>query len=382
VDDFLAKARALFSVKRVQRSKPGARGQSSILESKTEAAPEQELAGDVAQVQLLPASQSELQAPSSSASGELPFAQAPVDAEPIRRTKLTDSLPVNPRSRHASQESAREFDLPGTLGILALCVILAVVCLGVGIAVGRKSSKPAPNASGSNSIAAAQSSASPMIGAQSLSTGNSASLQRSGASRHTDIRGQRPAAGRRSHSTPADSQEFGGDPQASTSGPGDDNPSAGTSASESEPASAAPSQISPAAGSSGAAQNPSSLSSVSPTVSSTVSPDSRVNASRTDEVTTPAKPPSERLVPAHVIYRVEPFYPRAALEQRVEGTVRIHATVGQDGRVRNLKVVSGPALLTSAALDAAQYWRYIPSLRNGEPIETEEEISIEFHFQH
>ncbi len=378
VDDFLAKARALFSVKRVQRSKPGATGQSSILESKTEAAPEQELAGDVAQVQPVPASQSELQASSSSVLGELPFAQAPVDAEPILRTKLTDSRAANSRSQHGSQESAREFDLRGTLGILALCVILAVVCLGVGIAVGRKSSKPAPNASGSNSTAAAQSSASPMIDAQSLSTENSASLQRSGASRHTDNRGQGPAAGRRLHSTPANSQDFGGDPQASPSEPGDDNPTAGKSASESEPAAAAPSQISPAAGNSGAALNPSSSSNVSPTVS----PDSRVNASREGEVTTPARPSSERLVPAHVIYRVEPFYPRTALEQRVEGTVRIHATVGQDGRVRNLRVVSGPALLTSAALDAAQYWRYIPSLRNGEPIETEEEISIEFHFQH
>jgi hypothetical protein len=36
-------------------------------------------------------------------------------------------------------------------------------------------------------------------------------------------------------------------------------------------------------------------------------------------------------------------------------------------------------LLTSAALDAAQYWRYIPALRNGEPYETEQDISINFH---
>jgi TonB family protein len=79
-----------------------------------------------------------------------------------------------------------------------------------------------------------------------------------------------------------------------------------------------------------------------------------------------------------VIYRVEPFYPRAALQQRVEGAVGIRATVGKDGRVRNLRVLSGPAPLTAAALDAAQYWRYIPALKNGEPVETEEEISIEF----
>jgi len=94
------------------------------------------------------------------------------------------------------------------------------------------------------------------------------------------------------------------------------------------------------------------------------------------------QPPADRLVAAHLIYRVEPFYPKEALQQRVEGTVKIHATVGQDGRVKNLRVISGPASLTSAALGAAQYWRYVPALRNGEPIETDEDISIEFHLLH
>lgn len=88
-------------------------------------------------------------------------------------------------------------------------------------------------------------------------------------------------------------------------------------------------------------------------------------------------PPSDRLVPAYLIYRVEPIYPRTALG--IEGTVKIHATVGRDGMVKNLKVVSGPPPLSAAALDAAQYWRYIPALRNGEPVETEADISIEFH---
>jgi TonB family protein len=79
---------------------------------------------------------------------------------------------------------------------------------------------------------------------------------------------------------------------------------------------------------------------------------------------------------------VEPFYPRDAVQQRVEGTVKIHAVVAQDGHVKNLKVVGGPPSLTSAALDAAQYWRYIPALRNGEPVESEEDINIEFHLLH
>jgi protein TonB len=90
----------------------------------------------------------------------------------------------------------------------------------------------------------------------------------------------------------------------------------------------------------------------------------------------PQPPPSDRLVPAHLIYRVEPIYPRTA--SGAEGTVKIHATVGRDGTVKNLKVVSGPPPLTAAAIEAAQYWRYIPALRNGDPVETEADISIEF----
>jgi periplasmic protein TonB len=96
----------------------------------------------------------------------------------------------------------------------------------------------------------------------------------------------------------------------------------------------------------------------------------------------PMQPPSDRLVAAHLIYRMEPFYPKEALQQRMEGIVKIHATVGRDGKVKNLTVVSGPASLTSAALDAAQYWRYVPALRNGQPVETDEDISIEFHLPH
>jgi len=45
-------------------------------------------------------------------------------------------------------------------------------------------------------------------------------------------------------------------------------------------------------------------------------------------------------------------------------------------------VVSGSDLLAPAAIEAAQYWRYIPALRNGEPVETDADISVEFHLPH
>src|SRR5215472_18565921 len=91
------------------------------------------------------------------------------------------------------------------------------------------------------------------------------------------------------------------------------------------------------------------------------------------------QPPADRLVPAYPIYRVQPIYPRAAIQLGIEGTVKIHATIARDGTVKNLRVVTGPSVLSPAAIDAAEYWRYIPALRNGELIETETDINFEFH---
>ena len=90
----------------------------------------------------------------------------------------------------------------------------------------------------------------------------------------------------------------------------------------------------------------------------------------------------DRLVPSYLLYRVEPMYPNEAKQQRIEGTVKLHAIIGRDGRIRDFVRVSGPQLLSPAAMDAARYWRYIPALLNGQPIESEEDISIEFRLPH
>jgi TonB family protein len=43
---------------------------------------------------------------------------------------------------------------------------------------------------------------------------------------------------------------------------------------------------------------------------------------------------------------------------RVEGTVKLDATIDQDGTVLDVKVVSGHALLVTAAVDAVKKWKY------------------------
>ena len=88
--------------------------------------------------------------------------------------------------------------------------------------------------------------------------------------------------------------------------------------------------------------------------------------------------PSDRFNPCHLTYRVEPVYPTAAQQQRIEGTVKIHVVIAADGSVQNERVVSGPPALTSAAMDAAKYWRFFPALLNGQPIPVEKDLEVTF----
>jgi TonB family protein len=88
--------------------------------------------------------------------------------------------------------------------------------------------------------------------------------------------------------------------------------------------------------------------------------------------------PSDRFNPCYLSYRVEPVYPPEAQKQQIEGVVKIQQVVGTDGRVRSVKLLSGPPLLVTAALEAARYWRYLPALLNGQPVETEQDVEINF----
>jgi TonB family protein len=78
------------------------------------------------------------------------------------------------------------------------------------------------------------------------------------------------------------------------------------------------------------------------------------------------------------IYRVEPFYPPSAIADHIEGTVTLRAVIDRDGTVSSLKTISGPPVLVTAAENVVRQWRYEPTLRSGQPIETEQEVVIEF----
>jgi len=93
-------------------------------------------------------------------------------------------------------------------------------------------------------------------------------------------------------------------------------------------------------------------------------------------------PPPMSVQAARVLYKVAPEYPKKARKEHVEGVVRLHAIIGKDGTIRELSVISGPSLLTDAAMKAVRQWRYAPTLLNGEPVEVNTTIDVIFSLNH
>jgi TonB family protein len=77
-------------------------------------------------------------------------------------------------------------------------------------------------------------------------------------------------------------------------------------------------------------------------------------------------------------HKVPPVYPLEARRVRLEGNVVLEAMVTAQGRVEDLKVISGNPLLAQAAMHAVNQWRYTPYLLNGEPVRKEIRITISF----
>jgi protein TonB len=81
---------------------------------------------------------------------------------------------------------------------------------------------------------------------------------------------------------------------------------------------------------------------------------------------------------AMVMKRVQPVYPALAKSARVSGVVHLAAVIAKDGTIQELKSLGGPALLITAAMDAVKQWVYRPTLLNGEPVQVETTIDVNF----
>jgi TonB family protein len=94
------------------------------------------------------------------------------------------------------------------------------------------------------------------------------------------------------------------------------------------------------------------------------------NAAELNRIPSAAVPELQQTIVSNV--------PVLGQHSRVEGSVVLQAIVGADGNIENLRVVSGPAILSSAAQQAVREWRFKPYLQNGQPVETKARITVNF----
>ena len=79
-----------------------------------------------------------------------------------------------------------------------------------------------------------------------------------------------------------------------------------------------------------------------------------------------------------LVRRVNPTYPPLARQARIQGQVVLRAVISKDGSISNLTLVSGHPMLAPAAIDAVKQWKYRPYLLNGEPVEVDTEVLVNF----
>ncbi len=75
---------------------------------------------------------------------------------------------------------------------------------------------------------------------------------------------------------------------------------------------------------------------------------------------------------------VPPDYPLLARQMKVQGAVSLQALISRDGTIQELQILSGPAILAAAAREAVKQWHFKPYLQNGQPVETQARITVNF----
>ncbi len=92
-----------------------------------------------------------------------------------------------------------------------------------------------------------------------------------------------------------------------------------------------------------------------------------------------ARPPRiSHMMEGNLIYKVQPMYPPLARAARIQGPVHLRAIISRTGTIENLQAIDGHPMLVGAALDAVRQWRYRPFILNGDPVEVETQVTVNF----
>ena len=103
---------------------------------------------------------------------------------------------------------------------------------------------------------------------------------------------------------------------------------------------------------------------------------------RPDETPEPPKRVSGHLDPAMLTWRIEPIYPNLPKQIHREGKVELHAIIGTDGTIQELRVISGDVMFYQSAMDAVRQWRYKPTYLGGKPVEVDTTITVIYTLAH
>jgi protein TonB len=87
---------------------------------------------------------------------------------------------------------------------------------------------------------------------------------------------------------------------------------------------------------------------------------------------------SQGVMEGLILKRVQPRYPSQAMQLRIQGSVQLQATISKNGDITNLKVISGDGILARSAQEAVKQWKYKPYYLNGEPVEIQTQILVNF----
>jgi TonB family protein len=89
-------------------------------------------------------------------------------------------------------------------------------------------------------------------------------------------------------------------------------------------------------------------------------------------------PTGGRVREPQLVSKSAPNYPDMAKQTRIEGEVTVNAVIDINGKLTNMKVVSGSPLLQQSALDSLRTWKYEPALLNDKPVPVQTSITVKF----
>jgi len=95
-----------------------------------------------------------------------------------------------------------------------------------------------------------------------------------------------------------------------------------------------------------------------------------------------SKAATHEVVPASATHlpqtEIHATYPVLAQHMNVQGSVVLEALIGTDGMIENVRVLRGPAILSSAAQQAVREWKFKPIYQHGQAVESKATITVNF----